>query len=293
MLRNWPENTFVETPPAHAGAQKSAYVILPIAYEGTACYGKGTRQGPDAIIEASTQIEDYDEKLGQVYWKRGIHLAGHVLGEEEISPEAVQQRVYAAAAAWVARGKIVIALGGEHSVTPALVRATRQTHPGMGVLHFDAHADLRDQYHDTPWSHACVMRRLLEMDVPFVSVGIRSISEPEAQLAREHGLELIDPETVTADPQAVAQRVCERLTGPVYVSFDIDGLDPAVAPGTGTPEPGGLTYREALAVLEGVLRRRQLAGADMVEVAPIPGNHVTEVVAARLVAKMIAFSSLR
>ena len=289
-MRSWPENAFLETPAERGRLATARYVILPVGYEGTTCYGQGTRHGPDAIIEASTQIEDFDEQLHDLLWRAGIHTHPHVLGEQAWAPEKAQERIFAAAAPLAAAGKTIIALGGEHSITTALVRAARTRWPDLTVLHFDAHADLRESYQSQRHSHACVMRRLHEAGVPFVSVGVRSYCRQEYEFMQAHGLAPLAPEEVAADLPGAVERILARLGPRVYITFDIDALDPAVAPGTGTPEPGGLSYRQALAILEAPCRGRQVVAADIVEVMPIAGNLVTEVTAARLAAKIIGYT---
>ncbi|MBN1844307.1 MAG: agmatinase [Sedimentisphaerales bacterium] len=291
MNKQWPGNAFLKIPEAYAQRQTARFVILPIAFDGTATYRKGCCRGPDAILEASSQIEDFDEQLADQFFAAGIYTHPHVAqGDETV--EAVQEKIYAAARGVVDAAQIPIGLGGDHSVSLALIRAVRRRYPDLSVLHFDAHADLRASYHDSPLNHGCVMRRVHEWGIRAVSVGVRSYCREEFELIREQGLAIIGPDHLRRRPADSIRAILAALGEPVYITFDIDGLDPSIAPGTGTPEPGGLAYREALNVLENVGRNRTLVGADMVEVMPLPDQSVTEVTAARLVYKIIAFAQL-
>ena len=267
------------------------FVVLPIAYDGTATFMKGARFGPDAILAASEHLELFDAQLGREFHQAGIFTHEHVI-DEDCSPERAQELIFAAAVSLVQADKTIIGLGGEHSVSFGLVRAVKQRWPGISVLQFDAHADLRNSYHDSKLNHACVMRRIVEMQVPTVSVGVRAYELAEYEFIQANNLTVISPEQVAADLPGCIDKILGELSNQVYVTFDIDALDPSIAPGTGTPEPGGLNYPTALAILEAVGRNKQIVGADIVEVMPIPGSCVTEYVAARLVYKLIAFAQL-
>ena len=204
-------------------------------------------------------------------------------------PAVQMSRIKEAAQPIVESGRFLLALGGEHSITAPLVEACAAAYGSISVLQIDAHADLRDSYLGTKHSHACVMRRVLEITPHICQVGVRSYS-PEEQLAF--------PDRVAAfiTPRAIARDMCwvdraiSMLHAPVYITVDMDGLDPSIAPGVGTPEPGGLSWQQVLKLLRGVCTRKQVVGADIVEVRPIPPNHVTEFVAARLACKIIAYT---
>ena len=275
-----------------ADRASSRYMVLPLGYEGTTTFGKGCDQGPDAIITASQQVELFDEQYLDEFYEAGVHTCKPV-DFSGVTPEQAQESIYQAAAPLMREGKFVLGLGGEHSISAALVRAAKEVWPGLCVLHFDAHADLRDHYQGSKFSHACVMRRIYELGVPFVSVGIRSFDREQHEFMRERNLHPITPARLAADRAGSIRQILEALSGPVYLTFDIDALDPALAPGTGTPEPGGLSYYEVLAILTAVGQAQKIIGADMVEVMPLAGSVVTEFLAARLAYKIIAASQLQ
>lgn len=266
---------------------------MPIGYEGTTTYQKGCASGPDAIIEASQQVEMFDEQLTGEFYQAGIYTHPAIDFMEADTPEQAQERIFNAADPLFQAGQCVISLGGEHSITAGLVRAAQRKWPDLCVLHFDAHADLRASYHDSLYNHACVMRRVFDMGVPFVSVGIRSYCRDQHEFITANAIGLIPPRRVYQDLSGVINEVLGRLGEHVYITFDIDALDPAFAPGTGTPEPGGLNYFDVLAILEQVGRTKTMVGGDMVEVMPLADTQITEFTAARLVYKMIAYSQLR
>jgi len=282
-----PSPTFLDLPPDLADPDRARYVVLPVPYEGTVSYAAGTAAGPVAIIEASTQVELYDEELGAECVAAGVATLPPV--EPADDPAAMMDRVRAAAEPLMRQGKFVLALGGEHSITVALVAAAREAWGEVSVLHVDAHADLRDTYGGTPHSHACVMRRVLDITPHLVQVGVRSVSKEEVDACPEQVARFITPQVIEDDPNWV-ERALERLTDRVYVTVDVDGLDPSIAPGVGTPEPGGLTWRQVLRLLRRVASEREVVAADVVETCPIPGQNLTEFVAARLAYKIIAYT---
>lgn len=264
-------------------------VILQAPFEGSVSYGGGTASGPAALLEASLQVETHDEETGVDLEDLSFAL-GTVIGPAGSDPAAYAGRVQEAVRAVVARDRIPFLLGGEHSVTIGAVRAVRERHARAHVLSLDAHADLRDSYQGSDHSHACVMRRLVE-DGPVTIVGVRSYSGEEARFAAgERRVRLVPAREVTGGSFCVDDLV-SSLGDPVYVTFDVDGLDPSVVPATGTPEPGGLGWEDALGILRGVFARRRVVGLDVVELAPTAGSRVSEFAAARLAAKMLTYLS--
>jgi agmatinase len=261
-------------------------VILPVPYDFTVSYQPGTRWGPRAIITASQNMEVWDDELGATY-RKGIHtLPG--LEPTALGPEAMCERVEHAVGWIIDRKKLPVMLGGEHSLSGGAVRAAAARFEKLSVLQIDAHADMRDTYLDSPYSHAAVMRRIRER-VPAASVGIRSFSEEEAEYLRAH------PVPMWSTRQFRALRgdwspILEALTDNVYVTFDLDGLDPSILPATGTPEPGGLDWFEAVDLLKAVAGRARIVGVDVVELAPIPGQVASDFLAARLTYRMIGLA---
>jgi len=271
---------------ALAGARA---VVLPVPYDFTTTYQGGTRQGPDAILHASRNMELWDEEIGAIY-RSGIHTLPALEPAAE-GPAAMVERVEKAVAWILDQGKLPAILGGEHSITAGAVKAVARRHPGVSVLQIDAHGDMRDEYLGTPYSHACAMRRVREM-VPAASVGIRSLSEEEAGYLALHPL----PIWSVRQFRALERRwepILDSLTDQVFVTFDLDGLDPSVLPATGTPEPGGLDWYEAVDLLRAVSERSRIVGFDVVELSPLAGHVASDFLAARLVYRLIGLALAR
>jgi agmatinase len=270
----------------HSALGASRAVVLPVPYDFTTTYQGGTRQGPAAIIAASRNMELWDDELGAVY-RSGIHTLPEVEAAAE-GPAAMVDRVERATAWILDQGKLPAMLGGEHSITAGAVRALARRHRGLSVLQIDAHADMRDSYLGTPHSHACIMRRVREM-VPATSVGIRSLGEDEAEYLDAHPQPIWSVRTFRA-LQGRWDPVLATLSDDVYVTFDLDGLDPAILPATGTPEPGGLDWYEAVDLLAAVARRSRIVGFDVVELAPLAGQAASDFTAARLTYRLIGLA---
>ena len=265
--------------------------ILPVPYDLTTSYQPGARRGPIAILEASTHLETYDEELGRETWEEiGIETLPAVVPDTS-GPAGTVDRVEAVAREIVKGGRFLVSLGGEHSITAPLVRAVRTAHPRLGVLQLDAHADLRDEFEGSPLNHACVMHRVLDDGVPLAQVGIRSLTGEERTLIRDRGIcTVFAPEAVGTPVAEWIGRVLAALPEEVYVTVDLDVFDPAIMPATGTPEPGGLDWYRALAVLREVARTRRIVGFDVVELSPIPGNVAPDFLAAKLVYRLLGYA---
>ena len=254
------------------------YVVLSAPYDSTASYGVGMRHGPHAIIEASRQVETYDIASGRDFSECGIYTADEIEMDRG-SPEKNCSHVEEAVEAVRKAGKFPLLLGGEHSVSVGAFNALSDRAKGMSVLHIDAHADMRDEYEGTKFNHACVMRRCREK-FHAVSVGIRSYSAEEADEIKAKKLDIFGVDFK-------ADEVVKKLKGEVYITIDLDGIDPSECPAVGTPEPGGLRYRQVVELLEAVCAKRKVIGADIVELCPIPGNSVGDFLAARLSYKLL------
>lgn len=287
----WPEGGFLGLGAEHTDLQAARYVVLPVPYEGTVSYERGTAAAPAAIVRASQQVELFDEELEGEYFQAGV--ATHAPVEPAIGrkqgPGEMMRRIQEAARPLVRAGKFLLTLGGEHSITAPLVGLLAQARGPLSVLQIDAHADLRDTYAGTPHSHACVMRRVLETAGRICQVGVRSYSKEERAACPEQAAAFLAPRTIRSRADWI-DLALRRLGERVYVTVDMDGFDPSVAPGVGTPEPGGLTWEEVTHLLRRVCAERVVVAADIVETRPIPPNHVTEFVAARLAYKIIAYT---
>ncbi|MHC4982676.1 MAG: agmatinase [Planctomycetota bacterium] len=267
----------------------SRYAILPVPYEGTVSYKTGTAAGPSAIIEASQQVELFDCELRGEFFRCGV--ATYPAVEPAVDPAEQMRRVKKAARPIMQAGEFLLTLGGEHSITAPLVELAVELAGPISVLQIDAHADLRDSYGRSKFSHACVMRRVLETTDRICQVGIRSFAREVYDDCRQQVDKAITAETVNTRADWIDQALA-LLDEKVYLTVDMDGLDPSIAPGVGTPEPGGLTWQQVTGLLKRLCAERQVVAADIVEVRPIPPNHVTEFLAAKLAYKIIAYTQL-
>ncbi|MFH1039508.1 MAG: agmatinase [PVC group bacterium] len=257
--------------------------------EKTVSYLSGTAAGPGRILAASRQVELYDPELAASPYRAGIHTCPPVdcAGGLEDCLEAVRETVYSVAGT----GKMPVCLGGEHSLTLGAVRALKEINPGFSVLHLDAHADLRDRYGGTPLSHACVMRRVCELGLPLVSVGVRSLSEEEADYSAAAGVRLY-PGWEHIDREYPWPEIAGALADRVYISVDMDVFDPAEVPGVGTPEPGGLRWDQALELFRALADAgKSVVGIDLVELCPQKDSIISDFFTARLLYKMIGYFS--
>ena len=278
--------TFGGLLPEESAFERAQVVILPIPYEQTTTYGTGTKEGPQAIIAASRHMELYDEELDFEAFRLGIHTLREI---ETVAsgPQAMLERITEVARDLLRRGKFVIGLGGEHTISFGLVRAFAERFPGLSVLQFDAHADLRDTYQGTPYNHASVLRRISEL-VPAVQVGIRSLSREEAEWVKARGKKLFYAAEVLTSP-TIATEISDALTDDVYITICLDGLDPSIMPAVGTPEPGGLGWYDVLRIVRRVAETRHVVGFDVVELFPMPGNIAPDFLAAKLVYKVLGY----
>ncbi|HEY7551332.1 MAG TPA: agmatinase [Hyphomicrobiaceae bacterium] len=265
-------------------------VVIPFGLEASVSYGGGTAAGPAAILAASHQVELYDDELACEPVRRyGIAT----LREPAIARpiEAALAQLEGLVEAVLEAGRFPLVLGGEHSLTPASVRALAQRHKDLVVLQLDAHADLRDGYQGEPFSHAAAMRRVLDSpNVSLVSAGIRAISTEEVAFYEANRDRIAIHWAKDQARWDVAEMVAPLHGRPVYLTFDIDALDASVMPATGTPTPGGLSYWQALAILRGACEAGNVVGADLVELAPIQGLHACDYTAAAIAYKMLSYA---
>lgn len=316
-------------------ADDSYVVVLPVPFEATTSYGGGTSEGPEAVLEASKQVDLFDYETGKPYargiamlpvpqevvdWNREakdlaapvIEAGGEVAGEPALEKslarvnaigEQLNEWVYATTYDLLERGKFVATLGGDHAIPFGAIRAHAEKYRGMGVLHLDAHADLREAYEGFTWSHASIFHNVIER-IPevgkLVQVGVRDLGSAERKFIEDSGGRIrtfFDPEIAARKDDGVpfariADEIVDELPELVYLSWDIDGLDPTLCPGTGTPVPGGLSWNEAIALLRAIVRaNKRIVGLDLCEVAP-GGTEWDANVASRLLYKMIGFAMM-
>lgn len=281
---NDPEATvFLGSEIANAPPDRAAFHVIPVPFERSTSYGSGTAAGPDAILEASSQLETWDGESNPSLL--GIHTQPTVHIGDDV--DAVMTAIAAATARAVAAGALPVAIGGEHTVTCGVVRGLLQSGIGpFGVVQIDAHADLRDRYEGNPYSHASVMRRVVEAGIPLVQLGVRACCEEELQARREFGVLALDARELVVGNRMAVELPADFPTQ-VFFTVDVDGLDPSVFPSTGTPVPGGLGWYQTLALFESVARQRRIVGFDVMEFAPIPGFHAYQFAAAQLIYKFM------
>jgi agmatinase len=270
--------------------ERAGVVILPVPYEATVSYMGGTRFGPRRILEASRAIELYDHELDAEPYRIGVHTLPELL-LSGAGPETALGELRAAFDALLRDDRFVIMLGGEHSISapPIEAHAARLSSAGrrLSVLQLDAHGDLRAEYEGTPFSHACVMYRVHQA-VDLVPVGIRAITAEERSLMRDREIPTIFGHELDPEERWI-ERALAALGPDVYVTIDIDYFDPSLVPATGTPEPGGGSWYPTLRLLERVFAERSVVGADVVELAPLPGIVAPDFLTAKLIYKLVAY----
>ena len=285
----WVPNNFLSLPLEYAALDRARVVLIPVPYDSTTSLRGGARDGPGAMIQASYGLEDYDGELESDVSQVGIHttpaLEPHMGG-----PAAMVQRVREAVASYMEPGRVVGVLGGEHSIAIGAVQAHLEAYPDLAVLYLDAHADLRDEYMSTPWGHASGARRIHEM-CPLVLVGVRSLCLEERDYIRSNSLpSFFWPPS--RDDGSVLLDVVAQLPSQVYVSVDLDALDPSLMAAVGTPEPGGMGWYQLTSLLRGVAESRQIVGFDVCELSPGDGPPACSYTAAKLVYKLLAYATL-
>lgn len=286
-LRYW--SAFLDTPPTDPALGDARVVVLPVPYDSTTSYRVGARYGPPAIIAASRELEFYDLELDRDISTVGIFTTPELephLG----SPEAMVERVRGAVESLASDGKLVALLGGEHTITIGAVQALSRLHPDLSVLYLDAHADLRDEYQGTRCGHASVARRLREV-CKIAQVGVRAISREERLFLEETDIHVAFWPPPDADIERTAFEVLAHLPDPIYVSIDLDVLDPSIMPAVGNPEPGGMNWMEITALLRAVARHRRIVGFDVTELSPEEGPEACTYTAAKLVYKLIGYAT--
>ena len=286
-----PEESFLD--PVRADAkrpQDARAIVIPFGLEASVSYGGGTSKGPRAILAASHQLELFDEELWrEPYLDYGVAALREPMIEQPIA--AALKQLATIVEAVLGAGKFPFVIGGEHSLTPGAIEAFTARYRDLAVLQFDAHADLRDGYLGESYSHAAAMRRVLDREhVTLVSVGIRAISSEEVAFL-EANRHRIHVHWAKDQGRWDIDEIVKPLRGrPVYVTFDIDALDACVMPATGTPTPGGLQYLQALGILRRAAEAGRIVGADLVELAPMPGLHAADYTAAALAYKILSYA---
>jgi len=275
--------TFAGIPEEFAQLEKSRIVLIPVPYDGTSTWGKGADRGPGAFLEAAENMELYDIETDSEVYREGIFLAPAIA--ENSSPEALVDEVHKQVKDYIKRNKFVTLFGGEHSLSIGSIRAFNECFDNLTVLQIDAHADLRKEYQGTPFNHACALHEASQT-TNLLQVGIRSMDALERTYMDEE-------RTFFAHEMATDEfwmdRVIDLMTDNVFITFDLDGLDPSIMPSTGTPEPGGLFWYETLEFLRKVFEEKNVVGFDLVELCPNPNDRSSDFLAAKLYYKMLSY----
>jgi N1-aminopropylagmatine ureohydrolase len=271
--------------PEFSNFDQAKILVWPVPYEGTVSYGHGAARGPRAIIEASRNMELYDEEVRGSAYRLGIHTLDELPAIDP--PDAMMEQIERKTEELLDTGKFLVMLGGEHSISGPVIRALARRFKNLSVLQLDAHADLRESYDGTPHSHASIMARAVEV-CPAVQVGIRSISEAEAERLPRTPTKIYWAKDVVGRTDWHEEAI-SHLTENVYLTIDIDGLDPSLVPTTGTPEPGGLGWYDALGIIRAAARARNIVGMDVTELAPSEGNNSPDFLTAKLIYKSLSY----
>ncbi len=274
---------FADIPDEYASYENAQIVVLPVPYDETSTWMKGADKGPAAIMEASCNMELYDIETDSQVFEKGIFLARPI--EPPDDPKKMVNAVYQKVRHYIHDGKFVVMLGGEHSVTIGSVIAFAENFNDLCVLQFDAHTDLRPEYQQSIYNHACVMSRVKEL-CPVIQVGIRSMDVVEIPFLVKENLFLAENIHSGTDWM---EKVISRLTGNVYITIDLDVFDPSIMPSTGTPEPGGMFWYPVLELLKRVTREANIVGFDVVELCPSENNKAPDFLAAKLVYKLLSY----
>ena len=258
--------------------------ILPVPYDGTSTWIKGADKGPEALLDASYNLEFYDIETDYEVYKRGIATLPPV--EEKSSPEKMSEEVERRMRQILTDGKFPVLIGGEHSVSIGAFRAVVQKYPDVSILQLDAHSDMRDEYEGSTHNHACVMARAKDLTDSITQVGIRSSAIEEKKN--------INPDRTfyaykIKKEDGWMEKVSSQLNKRVYITIDLDVLDPAYMPSTGTPEPDGLDYRQIMDLLRLVLKDHEVVGLDVVELCPNKYNRAPDFLAAKLIYHFLSF----
>ncbi len=275
---------FGAIPKAYSGPD-AAVCLIPFPYDSTSSPTAAARRGPEAILRASRNLELFDSELGVETYKVGLQTL------DEVQPNANStfensQVVEAVVAKALQAGKLPVVIGGDHSLTLGAVRAALNKYPDIGVVILDAHPDLFDKHEGTEYGHASIARRIYELGIPLSVIGLRSASREESDFIDSSEISLVKAREILESKQAI-ERPLSVLPERIYLSIDLDVMDPAEMPAVANPEPGGLRWYDIVDCLERLLCKKKVIGFDVVELCPIPGNPAPDFIAAKLIYRLI------
>ncbi len=269
--------------------EQAKVILMPVPYEHSTSYGKGTAAGPEAILKAGPYLEFYDDQYDCEPWRLGVYTVPPVNCDQD--PEIFQQTLYQKTAELLQKNKFIVALGGEHALSFGLFRAHHERFKKISVLQLDAHSDLRDSYQGSKWSHASVMRRIWELNQSIVPMGVRSQCREERDFILEHRVPVFYAHQIRKE--GFKEKIIDQLREHVYLTIDVDFFDPSIMPSTGTPEPGGFLWYETLYFLENLFRQRKIVGIDIVELSPIQKVSHPDFLVAKLIYKLLSLKYLQ
>jgi agmatinase len=276
-------NTYAGIPEEFSKLEKSKIVLIPVPFDGTSTWQKGSDKGPDAFLDASVNMELYDIETETEVYQQGVYLADAITENE--SPKKMVEAVHQETKKYIKKNKFVTIFGGEHSISIGTIRAFNEMFPSLTVLHIDAHADLRESYEGTKYNHACAVYEASQT-TNLIQVGIRSMDIIEKTVMDEE-------KTYFAHEMAIddawMDSAIDQMTDNVFITFDLDALDPSIMPSTGTPEPGGLLWYETLEFLKQVFTEKNVVGFDIVELCPNSKEKSSDFLAAKLYYKMLSY----
>ena len=277
------KKTFGGIPEENGQLAKAKIVLIPVTYDGTSTYQKGADKGPEAFLEAAENMELYDIETDSEVYKEGIYLAETIT--ENADPAAVFKAVHQKTKEFIAKNKFVTLFGGEHSISIGAIKAHYEHYDNLTVVQIDAHADLRKEYLGSPYNHACALYDASQ-NTNLIQVGIRSMDKAEKTVMDYDKVFFAHEMLLNEDWMEDA---IDLMTDDVYITFDLDALDPSIFPGTGTPEPGGMMWYETLDFIQKIMKQKNVVGFDLVELCPIEGSKVSEFLAAKLYYKMLSY----
>lgn len=283
MNNNNPSYNFGGLPPEYSSYKNSDIVILPVPFDKTSSWIKGSAKGPRAIINASGNMELYDIETASEVYKKGIYTSKEIISDK---PGDMIDNVQRNVGKLLGDGKFAVVLGGEHTVSLGSVKAHAEHFNNMSILHLDAHSDMRDSYEGDKYSHACVMARAKEITENIVSVGIRSMDSSELKNIDKNKIFYA---SAIRKSEGWIKKVAKKLSKNVYVTIDLDVFDTSIMPSTGTPEPGGPGWYEVIDLLEHVSENKNIVGFDVVELCPNKNNPAPDFLAAKLIYKLLSF----
>ncbi len=270
-------------PDEFAHLETSKIVLIPVPYDGTSTWVKGSDKGPEAFLEASENMEIYDIETDTEVYKKGVFLANPI--NEKSSPEAMINQVHQTVMNFLKKGKFVTVFGGEHSVSIGSIRAFKEYFKNLTILQIDAHADLRDQYEGSTCNHACAVHEA-QKTANLVQIGIRSMDASEKKFFKKENC--FFAHEIHADPKWM-KKALSKITENVFITIDLDGLDPSIMPSTGTPEPGGLTWYQVVNFIKLVAENKNIVGFDIMELCPNENNKAPDFLAAKLYYKILSY----